>query len=216
MLYPQPSRGPAWKIPARGKLKVKTYMNTRERTLLWASNLWMFGDGLLGPLFAVFTEKIGGSVLDITTAWAIFAIVTGVLTIVVGRVADRIGHEKLLIAGYALNAVFTFAYLLVDSPLMLFIVQAGLGVSLALANPTWAALYDRYSETGKDGFIWGAAYGYADIARGLAAIAGGLIVTYLSFATLFIIMGSLQVIATILQWQILRPLRPNIRDSSTS
>ena len=171
-------------------------MNSTEKILFWSSNIWMFGDGLLGPLFTVFTEKIGGSILDVTTAWAIFTIVTGILTDFMGKWGDKIGHEKLLIAGYALNAVFTFAYILIDSTTMLFIVQAGLGVSLALANPTWAALYDKYSCPSTDGSSWGAAYGHANIATGLAALAGGAVITYFSFQALFIIMGVIQVIAT--------------------
>jgi MFS family permease len=179
-------------------------MNQKERILLWSSNLWMFSDGLLGPLFAVFTAEIGGSILDITAAWAIFTIVTGILTIVVGKVADRIGHERLLVSGYGLNAVFTFAYLWVDGPMDLFIVQAGLGLSLALANPTWAALYDRFSNDKKDGALWGAAYGHASIATGVATIAGGYIVTRTSFEVLFILMGTLQVFATLLQLKLNR------------
>lgn len=184
-------------------------MRTQEKILLWSSNLWLFSDGLLGPLFAVFTEEIGGSILDITYAWAIFMIVTGVLTIVVGKIADTIGHEKLLISGYALNAVFTFAYLIIDTPLELFIVQAGLGLSVALANPTWYALYDRYSISKNDGLTWGKSEGQGNIATGVAILFGGVIVSVFSFTTLFVIMGVLQTIATILQMQMFLSKRKN-------
>jgi MFS family permease len=164
----------------------------------------MFSDGLLGPLFAIFATEIGGDVLDITIAWAIFMIVTGVLTIYFGKLGDTVGHEKLLVLGYALNAVFTFAFLFIDTAFGLFIVQAGLGVSLALANPTWFALYDKYSENKKDGYLWGKAKGQGNIATGVAAIVGGYIVSATSFKVLFIIMGILQTIASIIQFRILR------------
>jgi MFS family permease len=179
-------------------------MNRKERILLWGSNFWMFGDGLLGPLFAVFATEVGGDIFEITTAWAIFMIVTGVLTVVFGRLADRIGHERLMISGYALNAVFTFCYLLVDSATDLFLVQAGLGLSLALTNPTWAALYDKYSSGKNDGAVWGAAYGHSNIAIGIATVCGGYIVTRYSFEVLFIIMGTLQIFATLLQYRIMK------------
>lgn len=179
-------------------------MSKNEKTLLWSSNIWMFANGLLGPLFAVFTSKIGGDIFDITSAWSVFMITTGILTILVGKWADKIGHEKLLITGYALNALFTFSYLLVESTAMLLVVQMGLGISLAFANPTWASLYDKYCGEDKKGTTWGAAYGHADIATGVAALMGGFIVTYFSFNTLFIIMGLLQVCATLLQLRLVK------------
>lgn len=176
-------------------------MKTEEKILLWASNLWMFGAGLLGPLFAVFAEEIGGNVLDITGAWAVYMIITGVLTIFVGKFGDRVGHHKLLLLGYILTTVFTFAYLLVETTVGLFIVQGGLGVALALSNPTWAALYDKYSDDTNDGYIWGTAMGHGNIATGIAALLGGVIVTYYSFNALFIVMGCIHIAATIVQFK---------------
>src|SRR5438094_1394979 len=120
----------------------------KERLLLWSSNLWSFGEGMLGPLFAVFAQRIGGNVLDITWAWAIYLGMTGVLTIGAGGVSDRIwqwcGRERLLVAGYALNALCTFGYLFVHTTMDLFLVQAGLGVALAPSTPTPRARYAGY------------------------------------------------------------------------
>ena len=42
------------------------------KILLIASSLWYFGEGLFGPLFAIYAEKIGGDLLDITWAWAFY------------------------------------------------------------------------------------------------------------------------------------------------
>lgn len=168
------------------------------------SNIWYLGEGMLGPLFAIFGEKIGGSVLDISWAWATYLIVVGVLVIYIGKLSDHIGKEKLMISGYALNAVFTFAYLLISTPAHLFIVQAGLGVAAALSIPTWMSLYAKYEDKRHDGYTWGVAAGLNRIITGVAIIIGGLVVTYLSFTVLFLIMGTVQVIATIYQALILR------------
>src|SRR3989344_2555365 len=102
-------------------------MNKLIKILLIADIIWFFGEGMLGPLFAVFTGRVGGDVLDITWAWASYLIITGLLIVVVGKVSDRIGQKKLVFTGYVLNAILTFSYLLVDSPLKLLFVQAGLG-----------------------------------------------------------------------------------------
>ena len=181
----------------------------KERILLWSSNLWSLGEGMLGPLFAVFAQRIGGNILDITWAWAIYLGMTGILTIVTGKVSDRIwewcGRERLLVAGNAINALCTFGYLFVHNTTGLFLVQAGLGVALALSSPTWSALYARYSPGEKEaGFTWGLVAGEQRLILAVAIVLGGYIVNNYSFNALFITMGMVQVIATLYQARILR------------
>jgi MFS family permease len=181
----------------------------KGRILLWSSNIWALGEGMLGPLFAVFAQHIGGNILDITWAWAIYLGMTGILTIVAGNVSDRIwqwcGRERLMVAGYGLNALCTFGYLLVDTTTGLFLVQAGLGVALALSSPTWSALYARYSpgeeEAGKS---WGLVAGGQRLTLAVAIVLGGYIVNRYSFEALFITMGTIQVIATLYLLPMLR------------
>lgn len=179
-------------------------MNDKEKILLYSSNIWNFASGMFGPLLAVFTERIGGSVLDISWAWAIYLIVTGSFVILIGRYSDHHSKEKIMIGGYALTALFTFGYLLVQTPAHLFAIQAGLGFALALCNPTWYALYDKYSSQKSAGMIWGLADGEAKILTGVAIVIGGFIVNTFSFETLFIVMGILQTAATLYQMKILR------------
>lgn len=180
-------------------------LNRHVKILLLGANIWYLGEGMLGPLFAVFSERLGGSVLDITWAWSTYLIIAGLCNIAVGKFSD--GHAskaKLMVAGYSLNALCTFGYLLVSEPQHLFFVQMGLGVSAALSGPTWAALYAHYEDKKQDGFEWGLASGQANIVTGIAIIIGGLLVNYASFKVLFTLMGTIQVVAAIVQSNILR------------
>ena len=148
----------------------------------------MFGQGLLGPLFAVFAQKIGGNVLEISWAWAIYLMVAGSLTMVFGKFSDgNLSKKKLMLLGYILNTVFTFSYLFVSSPLHLLLVQIGLGVAYAMAEPTWDALYSRYQDKKQRGYEWGLAAGGSQLFSGIAVVIGGFIVVYFSFTALFII-----------------------------
>ncbi len=179
-------------------------LTRREKILLYGSNLWYLGDGLFGPFLAVFTEKIGGSLFDISGAWATYLIVTGVLIMIIGRISDeKVSKERLMILGYAIYTIFTFCYILVSSPLNLLFVQAGLGVGAALSIPTWDALYAKYEDKKHAGFTWGLAAGESQIILAVAIIIGGFIITASSFNTLFFIMGTIQLIGTIYQAQIL-------------
>lgn len=185
------------------------------RILLYSSNIWYLGEGMFAPIFALFTQKIGGNILDISGIWATYLIATGVFTIIVGRISDReISKAKLMIIGYGLNAFFTFCYLFVSSQPGLFIVQVGLGIASALATPTWNALYAQYEDRTKAGQIWGLADGQSKIMTGLAVVLGGIIVNRLSFNALFITMGLIQVVATLYSVQLLNRQKDRVKISS--
>lgn len=180
-------------------------LNKTTRILLYGSSIWYLGEGMLGPILGVLTEKIGGNVLDISWIWATYLIATGIFTAFVGRLSDnKFSKEKLLITGYALNALFTFGYLFASSTVHLLFVQIGLGIAAALATPTWDALYAKNNSQTNAGYIWGLAAGQTQLTTGCAMILGGLIIHHFSFNILFIIMGTIQVFATLYQAQILR------------
>ncbi len=174
------------------------------RILLLGANIWYFGEGMMGPLFAVFAEKVGGDILDITWAWATYLVVTGLLYILVGRLLNKKEYKtKVMVAGYLLNAVFTFGYLLVQNPVQLFLVQAGLGISEAIGTPAWDALYANNLSDEMDAYAWGLSTGQSQIVTGIAFGIGGLITHFVSFEALFITMGLIQIIAALVTAQLL-------------
>lgn len=174
------------------------------KILLLGANIWYFGEGMMGPLFAVFAEKVGGDILDITWAWATYLVVTGLLYILVGRLLNKKEYKtKVMVAGYLLNAVFTFGYLLVQNPVQLFLVQAGLGISEAIGTPAWDALYANNLSDEMDAYAWGLSTGQSQIVTGIAFGIGGLITHFVSFEALFITMGIIQVIAAFVTAQLL-------------
>lgn len=188
----------------KGSTDQSMRLSKTTRILLIGANIWYFGEGMLGPLFAVFAEKVGGDILDITWAWATYLIVTGICYIVVGKLINKKTYKaQVMVAGYILNAIFTFCYLFVHNPWQLFMVQAGLGVAEAIGTPAWDALYAKNVDEEHDTFAWGMASGQSQIVTGIAFVAGGLISHYISFSALFITMGIIQTIAAIVQSRIL-------------
>lgn len=178
-------------------------MPRRIPLLLLSSSLWYFSEGLLGPLFAVFSEQVGGDLLDITAAWAAYLIVSGIAYPVVGRLLNgTVWKFRMITVGYALNTVFTFAYLLVSDTFGLLLVQVGLGIAEALSTPSWDAYYAsqlRDNDSTEDTFLWGIASGHTQFISGVAIAIGGLIANFVSFQALFVVMGVISLIATIVQ-----------------
>ena len=179
-------------------------MSRTTKWLLVASSLWYFGEGLFGPLFAVFSEKVGGDLLDITWAWALYLIITGIAYVAIGRIFNRSKWKyHLIVVGYGLNTLFTFAYLLVEDTTSLLLVQAGLGLAEAICTPSWDALFASDMEEQDNTFLWGIANGHTHFVSGVAIAVGGLIAYHFSFETLFILMGCIQLIATVIQYRII-------------
>lgn len=187
-------------------------MNNATKLLLVASSLWYFAEGLLGPLFAVFSEQVGGDVLDITGAWAVYLIVSGIAYPIVGRVLNHSPWKYRMIAvGYALNTVFTFSYLFVTNTTHLLLVQVGLGIAEAVSTPSWDAFFASQLGEKEDTFLWGLASGHTQFISGVAILIGGLIAEFISFRALFLTMGCISLAATIVQvrlsWLAERALR---------
>ena len=176
-----------------------------SKILIIASSLWYFGEGLFGPLFAVYAEKMGGDILDITWAWAAYLFVTGICYVLVGKLVNNsIYKNQVMLTGYGLNALLTFAYIFVYDTKTLFLVQVGLGIAEALSTPIWDSLFASNLEDTENTFHWGLATGHPHVISGIAIAIGGLIAHYLSFNTLFIFMGCIQLLATFVQYRVLK------------
>lgn len=138
--------------------------------------------------------------MDITWAWSLYLIVTGIAYVVIGKLFNRTKWKsKLIVIGYALNTLFTFAYLLVDNTMGLLLVQVGLGLAEAVSTPAWDASFASELEDTNDTFLWGIANGQSFFVSGIAIAIGGAIANYISFHALFILMGCIQLMATLIQ-----------------
>jgi hypothetical protein len=174
------------------------------KILLLGANIWYFGEGMMGPLFAIFSEKVGGDILDITWAWSTYLVITGLCYIIVGRIINNSPYKAgVMVFGYSMNALLTFGYLLVDSPIKLFIIQAGLGIAESLGTPAWDALYSKNLDKDLDAYAWGLSTGQSQIVTGIAFAVGGVITHFISFNALFIAMGFMQIIAALVTAQLL-------------
>ena len=180
-------------------------LNKVTKILLIASSLWYFGEGLFGPLFAVYSEKIGGDLLEITWAWAAYLITTGLFYVILGKLFNNSNYKKeIMVGGYALNTILTFCYIFIRNTEQLLLLQIGLGIAEAVSTPIWDSLFAKHLEDNESSFHWSLANGHTHFVTGIAVAIGGLIANYVSFNALFITMGCIQLIATIIQASLLK------------
>ncbi len=164
-------------------------MNPYIKILLWSSFFSAFAAGLLAPIYAIFVTDIGGDVLLAGSTFAVFSIVTGVITLSLANWEDRVKHkERLLICARLLLCVGFFGYLFVSEPWHLFIIQVIFGVASAIGLPAFDALFSSHLDKGRSAFEWGIWESMFAIVSGISALAGSYIVYLFGFKLLFLIM----------------------------
>lgn len=161
-------------------------------TTSWLS--W-FAAGLLGPIYAIFVENIGGDILDAGIAWATFSIVMGVLTLIIGRFENKkFDRRKSVVLGYFILTMAMIGYLFVENPTTLLVVQAIIGIGAAINYPAWDTLFSHAVEKDKETTEWAGQEGGIQIIAGCAALAGSFVANKYGFATLFVVMSCVQAV----------------------
>jgi len=170
--------------------------------LLAASLVANFADSLFGPLYAVYVQNIGGDILDVGSTIALYSIATGLLIILVGKFADRLSKELLTTIGFALGALGTLCYLVIDTPLELYVLQILFAVSTALLSAPLTALFAKNIDEKKAGLLWALEGGGNKMLLGFGLLIGTFVTYRFGFATVFIIIFLFQVCAAMLQGRV--------------
>jgi MFS family permease len=176
------------------------YFSRRCRLLVIISLLTTFAESMLVPMYAAFTESVGGSILDAGIAFAVFSMATGLFISLIGTRPCFQRHVKsFLILGFLVSACCDISYTFVQNRWQLFTAQVVAGLATGLIEPAWDSLFTDgiVESSAKHWSIWA---GGTHLAAGVAALLGGVIVAYFSFKTLFISMALIDVVATFLAW----------------
>lgn len=173
-------------------------MNTELKILNTASAFSVFAAGLFAPFYAVFVEEIGGGAFLAGTSYSIYAIAAGLLIFVSSKLEDNIvDTQKLVILGYFLSTLGFFGYLLVEHALQLFVIQALVGLATAIKSPAFDEVYSRNLDEGRYAYEWGVWESMYWIVSGMSALAAGYIIQNSGFDTLFLVMGSMSLLGTV-------------------
>ncbi|MDA2936215.1 MFS transporter [Patescibacteria group bacterium AH-259-L05] len=176
----------------------RLFFNKALRILLSTNGIILLAGAMLGPIYALFVEDIGGSLLDASFAGGIFALTAGITTLISGKYTDKLKENELIVVlGYTIMGTGFMLYLAVDSILFLFIVEVILGLGEAIYAPAFDAVYSKHLDVHKSGRQWGAWESMAYFTAAMGAVIGGLIVTQLGFNIMFIIMAGLCLVSAL-------------------
>ncbi len=169
--------------------KILLIMNLYYKILVASYGISTFTEGIMMPIYAIFVQKVGGSILDASGAVATYYITQAVIEIWLHK--QPWSHKyrmHLMIIGWFIWLMGIVTYLNIQSVEMLFLAQIFTGMGNAVANPAFDAELAEHTDRGHKEFEWAAFEGLQDIFSGIAAIAGGLVATAFGFNILIIVM----------------------------
>jgi MFS family permease len=183
----------------------KPLFNRPLKILLLTNSLILVAGAMLGPIYALFVEKIGGDLLDASLTAGMFALTAGIVTLISGKFSDKVKENELIvILGYAIMGLGFLLYTVCNSIFFLLIIQIIIGFGEAIYAPAFDAIYSKHLTKKQAGRQWGAweAMNYFSIAIG--AVIGGLIVTAFGFNVLFVIMAMMSFLSAVYIYQLPR------------
>src|SRR5882672_4624325 len=105
-------------------------LSKQARLLLKISFLTTFAESMLVPIYAAFTEKVGGSILDAGIAFAVFSIATGIVVALIGTRPWFQAHiRSCLVVGFFVSAACDISYVFVQNRWQLFVAQTLAGLA---------------------------------------------------------------------------------------
>ena len=160
-------------------------INSFYKILIIGYSTSIFAEGILLPIYAVFVQKIGGTILDASGAIAVFLITQGIFTVLAhrlrwidkNRIAVMAGGWLIWVCGIAL-------YLFVSNVFMLMVTQVLTALGNALADPIFDRELAAHTDHKGQEFEWGFFEGNKDLVQGVASIVGGLVVSFFGFRIL--------------------------------
>lgn len=197
--------------------KLKHYflrdINPVIRFLIISDTAIVGASGLLGPIFALFIEKFiqGGNEAVAGLAAGIYLFSRSILQIPIAYLLDKIKGEKddfwLMFVFSVLTALVPLLYLVINTPLQLYIVQLILGFFTAFTFPAYMAIFTRHTDAGKEGTEWGIYFTLTDVTTATLAMVGGYLAVNVGFPILIVSV----VILTLFGALLLFPIRKYIQ-----
>jgi MFS family permease len=170
--------------------------------------------GLLSPIFAIFaTENITAATAEtIGIATTIYLVAKSLFQVPAAALMDKIKGERddflMLVLGSLVSSLLPLLYLVMRTPLELYIIQFLVGVTFAFMFPSYMAIFTRHIDRDKEGMEWGAYFTLVDLGSALAAAIGGAVAVSLGFHWVIIATSVGSFLGTLLILPIKSHMRP--------
>jgi len=172
-------------------------INKVNKILIASDFLLQSGWGLIGPIFAIFlTKQIqGGDLKMVGFIAATYWITKSIVQPFIANFFDKMGGERddfhFLIAGMYVSNLIPLGYFFSTQIWHVFLLEFIRGLAMACVIPTWAAIFTRHIDKGREAFSWSIESTGVGFAAGLAGAFGGILASTVGFRAVFILVSVL-------------------------
>ena len=177
--------------------------------ILIASDFFLnLGWGLLSPIFAIFilesiTAGNSAKAVEVAGFSALFYWITkSIFEIPIGWYLDKKYGEKddfwFMVIGTFITALVPVGYIFSSVPWHIYFFQVIHAAGMAMALPSWLAIFTRHIDKGKEAFEWSIEATSIGAGAGIAGGIGGLIAASFGFKAVFVFAAILNVLSAIL------------------
>lgn len=183
-------------------------VNKIIRVLITSDLFLNLGWGLLSPIFALFIlQKITignpAKAAEVAGFSALaYWISKSLIEIPIGRFLDKHPGEKddfwFMFTGLFIVGLVPIGYLFSTTPWQIYIFQVVHAIGMAMALPSWLAIFTRHIDRGKEAFEWSMETTSIGAGAGIAGGLGGIVASFFGFKILFVLVSALTIFSTFL------------------
>lgn len=167
------------------------------------------GATLITPMLALFVLSLNqdreqGTALLTGMAIGAAALTSAISAVYLGRLGDRIGHSRILVASAVAAAFLSLPQMFVREPWQLILFQALAGVATGGLIPATAALMNLWGPQGAQGATYGLENSVQAAGRTVAPLLSALIATWVGFRGVFAATALLYAVIALLAMAIVR------------
>ena len=158
----------------------------------------MLGIGIISPILPLYVETFSASGLVIGIIMGAFSLSRGLLGPFVGRLSDRIGRKRFLLAGLGIFALVSLCYSLAGNVWQLILVRFIQGAASVMVTPIAQGYVGDITPVGKEGRMMNLFYSSMFIGVGVGPLLGGVLTDMWSYHAAFAGMGILSALSLLL------------------
>ena len=167
-------------------------LNKVVKVMVFSDLFLSSGWGLIAPILAIYIIRDikGGDVEVAGIAIGIYWLTKSIFQLPIAHYLDKNHGEKddffALFTGTILASLTPIGFIFAIFPWQIYTLQTIHALGLALAVPSWSAIFTRHIEKGEEAFSWSLDSSSIGLGAGIAGMLGGVIAKVFGFAPLFI------------------------------